>query len=124
MTSDIKCVLVGDSNTGKSSLLSKQKDGSFSEHHISTVGTDRAFLELKVDDQKFKVEVWDTAGRPEFRPKVKSFFRGANIIFFMYDCTKPDSLEGVRKRIESLPVFEHQGKQLRVLLSNKNDLYS
>jgi Ras-related protein Rab-1A len=57
-----KIVLIGDSGIGKSCILLRFADDSFTENFISTIGVDFRFRTLAVDDRNVKLQIWDTAG--------------------------------------------------------------
>ena len=50
-----KIVLIGDSGIGKSCLLLRFADDSFTENFISTIGVDFRFRTLNVDDRNVKL---------------------------------------------------------------------
>ena len=50
-------VLVGDSGVGKSCLLLRFADDTFSESYISTIGVDFRFRTLSVDDTSVKLQI-------------------------------------------------------------------
>jgi len=47
---------------GKSSLLSRFVDKSFSESLLSTIGVDFKFKKVRIDNNDVKLQIWDTAG--------------------------------------------------------------
>ena len=57
-----KVVLIGESNSGKTSMLLRFTDNSFSENYVCTIGVDFKIKTMQVDDQIVKLQVWDTAG--------------------------------------------------------------
>lgn len=59
---EYKFVLVGDSAVGKSSLLNRFVDKSYSESLISTIGVDFKFKRVRIDNNDVKLQIWDTAG--------------------------------------------------------------
>ena len=62
-TTPLKVVLIGASGSGKTSLLLRFIDESFTERsHQATVGIDFKMKTLQVDNKVARVQVWDTAG--------------------------------------------------------------
>jgi Ras-related protein Rab-1A len=57
-----KLVIVGNSGVGKSSLLLRFSDDTFSDSYLTTIGVDFRFKTLEIDGKKVKLQIWDTAG--------------------------------------------------------------
>ena len=58
-----KIVMIGESNTGKTSMLLRFAENTFSENYLCTIGVDFKIKTLKVDGRKLvKMQIWDTAG--------------------------------------------------------------
>ena len=62
-----KILLIGDSGVGKSCLLLRFSDNTYSESYISTIGVDFKMKTVEVDDETLKLQLWDTAGQERFR---------------------------------------------------------
>lgn len=58
----LKVVLIGASNSGKTSLLLRFVEQVFEEGLQNTIGVDFKMKTLMIDDKVAKVQVWDTAG--------------------------------------------------------------
>eukprot|EP01129_Flabellula_baltica_P005417 TRINITY_DN1966_c0_g1_i2.p1 TRINITY_DN1966_c0_g1~~TRINITY_DN1966_c0_g1_i2.p1 ORF type:complete len:130 (+),score=11.68 TRINITY_DN1966_c0_g1_i2:55-390(+) len=69
--------LIGDSGVGKSSLLLRYTDDTYSETFISTIGVDFRIKTITIDDTVIKLQMWDTAGQERFRSITASYYRGA-----------------------------------------------
>ena len=57
-----KIVLIGESNTGKTSMLVRFADSVFTENYLCTIGVDFKIKTLKIDNKIIKMQIWDTAG--------------------------------------------------------------
>ena len=90
-----KIVLVGDSGVGKSSVLMRYTDNSFSESYISTIGVDFRFKTINLNGENIKLQIWDTAGQERFRSITSSFYRGADAIIMVYDITDKQSFTNI-----------------------------
>jgi Ras-related protein Rab-1A len=90
-----KCLFVGDSGTGKSSIVLRFADDTFLPNYISTIGIDFKITTINLNDKKIKVQIWDTAGQERFRTITNSYYRGAHIIFVCYDITDRSSFKNL-----------------------------
>lgn len=51
------------------------KTNNFIEDQKSTIGIDFVLKEVTVDDQKVKLQIWDTSGQERFRAVTQSYYR-------------------------------------------------
>uniref|UniRef100_A0A8D1LTB9 RAB29, member RAS oncogene family n=1 Tax=Sus scrofa TaxID=9823 RepID=A0A8D1LTB9_PIG len=59
-----KVLVVGDAAVGKTSLVQRYSQDSFSKHYKSTVGVDFALKVLQWSDSEVvRLQLWDIAGR-------------------------------------------------------------
>ena len=61
-TTMLKCVVLGSSNVGKSSLLERYTKNSFRPERRVTLGADFASKVIEVGEERVRVVIWDTAG--------------------------------------------------------------
>lgn len=52
---------------GKSSLLLRFADNTFTGNYITTIGVDFKIKTISIDGQRVKLQIWDTAGQERFR---------------------------------------------------------
>ncbi|XP_029968447.1 ras-related protein Rab-20 [Salarias fasciatus] len=113
---DVKVVLLGDMNVGKTSLLHRYMDRKFKET-ISTIGG--AFF-LK-QWGPYNISIWDTAGREQFHGLGSMYCRGAAAVILTYDVTNWQSLAELEERFLSLTDTALQDC-IYALVGNKADL--
>ena len=56
-------MMLGDPQVGKTSLLLRYTERTYTAKYISTLGVDFKQRPLKVEGKEFQVQVWDTAGQ-------------------------------------------------------------
>lgn len=116
-----KLLLIGDSGVGKSSLLLRFTDDSFSENYISTIGVDFKIRTVQLDGKTVKLQVWDTAGQERFRTITSSYYRGAHGIVVVFDLTSQDSFDNVKQWLFEIDKYASEQVK-KLLVGNKADL--
>lgn len=86
-----KLIIIGDSAVGKSCLMQRVTTNEFIEDHEVTVGVEFGTLIIRLEDQIFKLQIWDTAGQESFKSITKIFYRGAHCVVLAYDITRMDT---------------------------------
>lgn len=118
-----KLVLIGDSGVGKSCLLLRFADDSFTDSYISTIGVDFRFRTVNIDNKTVKLQIWDTAGQERFRTITSAYYRGAHGIIMVYDVSNAESFEHVEEWL--MEVNRHASSNtIKLLVGNKADLVS
>lgn len=117
----IKCLIIGDSGTGKSTLLLRFTDDIFTTKYMSTIGVDFKIKTINYKEKNFKFQIWDTAGQDRFRTITSSYYRGANAIILCYDITDKITFINLEKWLEEVERFAIT-KPLLILCGTKTDL--
>ena len=63
----IKLLLIGDSNVGKTSILTKYVNNNFTNNYITTIVIEFKIKTILIGNYKVKLQLWDTAGQEKFR---------------------------------------------------------
>ena len=116
-----KMILIGDTNVGKTNILSRYINNTFSEVTKSTVGVELGTKVEKINNKKIKVQIWDTAGQERYKSITKTYYKGAKGAFIVYDITKKDSFKNVDKWIQDLKEFGDEDTSI-LIVGNKSDL--
>ena len=118
-----KFLLIGDSGVGKSTLMTKICDETFSEEHISTIGVDFKIYTDTIDDKVCKLQIWDTAGQERFRVITSSYYRGAHGIFLCFDLTDRGSFLNLGTWKKEISKYARDSVMI-ILVGIKTDLES
>jgi len=118
-----KLLLIGDSGVGKSCLLLRFSDDTYTDSYISTIGVDFKIRTIELDGKTIKLQIWDTAGQERFRTITSSYYRGAHGIIVVYDCTDLESFNNVKQWLEEIDRYACENVN-KLLVGNKCDLTS
>jgi len=116
-----KLLLIGDSGVGKSCLLLRFADDTYTESYISTIGVDFKIRTIDLDGKTIKLQIWDTAGQERFRTITSSYYRGAHGIIVVYDITDAQTFASVKQWLSEIDRFACENVN-RLLVGNKSDL--
>lgn len=117
----IKLLLIGDSGVGKSCLLLRFSEDSFTPSFITTIGIDFKIRTIELDGKRIKLQIWDTAGQERFRTITTAYYRGAMGIILTYDVTDQRSFDNIRTWIRNIEQHASEGVN-KILVGNKCDI--
>ena len=121
-----KVITVGDSFSGKTSLLSVLADAnSFSDIYTSTIGVDFVAIKTNIIGKKIKLQVWDTAGQENFAPLIKSYYKDIVGAIIVFDVANRSSFNHLKFWLKELENNSNAIYPLhKVLIGNKIDIYN
>mgnify|MGYP003592826655 CR=1 FL=1 len=114
---DMKIVMLGLNNAGKTTLLYKLNLGEV----IQTAPT-TSFNTETVTHDSVKFQVWDLAGQSGIRPYWKSYYPGSSGVVFVIDATDRDRLKTSVEEFTTLLTETELAKASILVLANKSDL--
>ncbi len=82
-----KLVFLGDSCTGKTSLVTRFMYNTFDPTFQSTIGIDFMSKSMYVGERTVRLQLWDTAGQERFRSLIPSYIRDSSVAIILYDIT-------------------------------------
>jgi small GTP-binding protein len=119
---EAKIITLGDGQVGKSSLIVRYVDNSFSTNYLSTIGVDSKYKKIQLNGEEIKVRIFDTAGQERFRSITSDYIRKANGMLLVYDISHKPSYDNIENWINSLKEETGQKMIPAVLIGNKKDL--
>jgi Ras and EF-hand domain-containing protein len=60
---DLKIIVVGNSNTGKTSFVNKWTKNTFSEHYKATIVSEFGYKIYEFKGKFYRIQLWDLAGK-------------------------------------------------------------
>ena len=122
----IKVVLIGESGTGKTSIIQRFSYNLFDSNCASSISSQyiSKTIDLKDINQSLKFDIWDTAGQEKYRSMAKLFYKDAKIILFVYDITSLNSFNELRNYWITQVKENCEPNILFGVVANKNDLYN
>jgi len=90
-----KIVLVGNFGVGKTSLIRRFVDNSFSEEYLSTIGV--SISKKVVGDAT--IMIWDIEGYTEFKPIYKQYLMGSKGFIIVADLLRNETIDALASHI-------------------------
>ena len=114
---NIKIILIGDSNVGKTTLLYKYINNENTEDITPTVGLENKVKTIEINGIKTKIQIWDTAGQEKFNSLTQNFFKNTDGILIVFDLTNKESFTNIQKWVD-----KSDNKIKKIIVGNKADL--
>ena len=116
-----KILIIGDSTTGKTNILSKYLHNKFDKASKATIGVELCRKIYTIKNEKVEAQIWDTAGQERYRSMTKAYYKGALGALIVYDITKKETFDNIENWIADLRNSADK-KATIILVGNKNDL--
>tara|TARA_B100000575_G_scaffold294364_1_gene309824 strand:+ start:11535 stop:12161 length:627 start_codon:yes stop_codon:yes gene_type:complete len=87
----IKCVLLGEANIGKTSIIVRYLYDKFHQFSESTIGCAFNNKLYKRGETNYKIDIWDTAGQEKYRGLMPMYYRNADIVFICLDLSESNT---------------------------------
>jgi Ras-related protein Rab-8A len=142
-------ILQSSSGVGKSCLLLRFAEDSYTPSFITTIGIDFKIRTIELEGKKIKLQIWDTAGQERFRTITTGFpfffltrqgttppssclivlsfsfspayYRGAMGILLVYDVTDEKTFNNIRNWIRNIEKHATESVN-KILIGNKCDM--
>jgi small GTP-binding protein len=119
MANQLKVVLLGNSNVGKTSLMHQWIHESSLYRPNPTISAAMECLEIQLDQILYRVTIVDTAGQETYRSVIPISVREAHVAVIVYDMTSEESFRALSDWINFVKSIEDA---TIVIVGNKSDL--
>ncbi len=98
-----KILIVGDINSGKTSIAKRYTSGNFDRNYKATIGVDFAVKHLVWADSEIEqskqitIQLWDIAGQDRYSSMTRIYYKGAFAAIIVFDITRSETFENVIK---------------------------
>ena len=120
----IKCVILGEANVGKTSLITRYFCGQFHQFCESTIGCSFSNKSVHIEGIKYKLDVWDTAGQEKYKGLMPMYYRNADVVFLCVDLTetnKNNLVENYNYWFNQIKQHSDNPDRIIILVGTKKD---
>jgi len=121
MSLKLKLIIIGDSGSGKTSIINRLTYNEFIDTYEPTIGVDFKVLKKQTKLGEVRIMLWDTTGQERFNSIVSSYFRGSDGVLLCFALNDKESFENLNKWLDMIKI-NCQPKTSIILLGTKSDL--
>lgn len=118
---EIKVVLVGNTNVGKTCMCNYAITGIWDGTASPTLGASFLSKTISFQGKEVHIQIWDTAGQEKYRGMTPMYYRGAQVALIVFSLADHKSFEDVEVWMRSLREYADPNIAL-VLIGSKCDL--
>ena len=122
----VKVVLIGEMGVGKTCIIARFINNIFERDTVTTTGANfagKTMIFEEYGNKCLKFEIWDTAGQEIYRSLTKIFYKDAKIAVLVYDITKRETFEELKKYWYNQIKESATPDIIIAIAANKCDLY-
>lgn len=117
----LRVLLIGDSGVGKTSLVSRYLDDTFTSSLIDdSIGVAYREAPQDRDGHSYMLQVWDAGSSQSMRHVTPSYYRNANAVLIVYDVTVKASFDNVKSWIQDIDRYAPEEIEV-CIVGNKAD---
>ncbi|XP_071962955.1 ras-related protein Rab-32B-like [Antedon mediterranea] len=123
-----KILVIGEFGVGKTSIIKRYTEGTFSPNYKLTIGVDFALKSINWNDAtKINLQLWDIAGHERFGHMTRVYYKYAIAAIIVYDLSRPATFESVLKwytDVNQKVMLANEQPVPILLIANKSDLHT
>ncbi|MHA1131247.1 MAG: Rab family GTPase [Candidatus Helarchaeota archaeon] len=117
-----KLVLLGDQAVGKTSLVLRYINNSFTEQYISTIGADFLIKDLELLGAPIRLMIWDLGGQTQWEHIRARYMQGSDACILVFDVNRELNIEAyINTWIREIRDFIGEKAPI-IIVGNKIDL--
>ncbi|MEW4923936.1 Rab family GTPase [Algibacter sp. 2305UL17-15] len=122
MTVSKKIVLIGHFGVGKTSIIRRFVENTFSEDYKVTIGVHISKKTIDIADGKTSVSliIWDLEGQDDVKKTRSSYLLGTHGFIYVFDLSRPATFENLESELKFLT--ENYPNIPIMVVGNKMDL--
>ena len=120
----LKIIFVGESQVGKTAIITQYTENRFEEEYMLSMNSDKRQKEVELTNgKKIKIEIWDTIGQIGYRAVNKIFMKSTKIAIIVYDITNQKTFDVLKEFYDQVNDVNGKENVMFVVVGNKSDLY-
>ena len=119
---DLKIIIIGDSSTGKTSIVNRYVSNKFDNTYKATIASQFSYKIIKINKVIYRMQFWDLAGQDRNGTLASIFCKDSHGIVFCCDVTEPNSKNNILTWKKSLEDSLDISNTPLILMENKCDL--
>lgn len=117
-----KIILLGDIAVGKTSVVSRFINNTFTETYKCNIGVDYRSKTITFDNKTgYELNLWDTCGEERFRSVSRQYYNDVNAILLIFDLTNRITFTNLEGWFDDIKNYSAEDIEIFVL-GNKSDL--
>ena len=119
-----KIVMIGDSSTGKTSMVKRLCENKFMSVCNGTIGIDFSTKITELENGILvKSQIWDTGGNIKFKKLLRQYYKGVACIVVTFSLSSNDSFQSVPNWLDEIKNnIIDDNPRLIILVGNKSDV--
>ncbi|MBD3337603.1 MAG: GTP-binding protein [Candidatus Lokiarchaeota archaeon] len=117
-----KFIIIGDHEVGKTSIIRRFVEKKFYADYRTTIGLNIISHSFRAFENDFSISLWDIGAQEYFKRYRKTYYKGAQAAFIVFDLTNKQSFDNIHNWYNELMEFSENRELPIVLVGNKSDL--
>ena len=121
---ELRIILVGDSNVGKTSLINRFMGNDFQENYQCTINVDFKIKTITFSSSiAAELKIWDTCGQERFKSLTSKYFKDAHGVVLVFDVSDLSTFKNLSFWLKEIKNNSNSNiKPEIILVANKIDL--